>query len=283
VQSKVAFKDQILILNPLSLDLYGGGYQGKAQLDQRQKETDVGLNGRISGMAFDQFVTAMLREKSVIHGRTDATINVRGRGRGGDQFLKSLIGNGNLTISNGQITSFDLMKQVEILGKLAGLPTGGAGTTFRSLKTDFRLDRGKLINNALQIVMDDLQVTGNGTMQLGGNVIADFDLLAKLSPALSQRFAGSGGEGESSAAGIGKFIGKLTSVTGNLLMEKGSIVVPLKMSGPIREPSFGLNTAVVQKRATERFLGKPGESFTRGKPEDAVKGLLEMLQKKQKP
>jgi uncharacterized protein involved in outer membrane biogenesis len=281
VQSKVEFKDQILNLDPLSLNLYGGSYRGKARLDQRQKDTDVGLNGRISGMDLDQFIAAMMGQKSIIDGRTDATINIRGRG--GNQFLNSLTGNGNLTIRNGRITSFDLMKQVEIFGKLAGLPAGGAGTVFRLLKTNFRLDRGKLTTNALQIVMDDLQVTGNGTMQLGNVVMTDYDLLAKLSPALSKRFAGGGDESESGAAGIRKLLGQIASVAGNFFIEQGSIVVPLRMSGPIREPSFGLNTAVIQKRATERFFGKPTEGFTKGKPQDAVKDILDLFKKKKKP
>jgi hypothetical protein len=281
VQCRVAFKDQIFNLDPLSLKLYGGSYQGKARLDQRQKDTDVGLNGRVSGMDLHQFISAIMGQKSVIDGWTDATINLRGHG--GDQFLKSLTGNGNLTIRNGQITSFDLKKQVEIFGKLAGLPTGGSRTAFRLLKTNFRLDPGKLTTNALQIVMDDLQVTGNGTMQLGDVVMTDYDLLAKLSPALSKRFAGGGDESESAASGIRKILGQVASVAGNFFIEQGSIVVPLRMSGPIRQPSFGLNTAFIQKRATERFVPKPTERSTKGRPEDAVKEVLELFRKKKKP
>jgi hypothetical protein len=281
VQSRVAFKDQILNLDPLSLKLYGGSYQGKARLDQRQKDTDVGLNGRVSGVDLNQLVSAIMGQKSVINGQTDATINIRGHG--GDQFLKSLTGHGNLTIRNGQITSFDLKKQVEIFGKLTGLPTGGAGTAFHLVKTNFRLDPGKLTTNALQIVMDDLQVAGNGTMQLGDVVLTDYDLLAKLSPALSKRFAGGGDESESGASGLRKLLGQVASVAGNFFIDQGSIVVPLKMSGPIRQPSFALNTAVIQKRATERFIPQPSERGTKGRPEDAIKDIMDLFRKKKKP
>ncbi|HKX27178.1 MAG TPA: AsmA family protein [Blastocatellia bacterium] len=300
VQSKIAFKDQILDLDPLSLKLYGGGYQGKAQIDQRQSDPEVGLSGRLNGVDLNQFLSAAMGQSSVVYGTTEATVDLRGRGRGSDQFLKSLVGQGNLAISNGKVTSFDLMKQVESLGRLTGLPTGGAGTAFRSLKTNFRFDRGQLTTDALQIVMDDLQVTGIGTMQLGDNVITNYDILAKLSPALSKRFAG-GGEGESTASGaagaggaagatgggLGKLLGKVTSIAGNFFMEQDSIVVPLKMSGPIRQPGFGLNTTLVQKRATERLVGKPAEGATgnkTNKTEEAVKGLLDIFnKKKQKP
>jgi hypothetical protein len=132
-------------------------------------------------------------------------------------------------------------------------------------------------------MMNDLQVTGNGSLQLGGEVITNYDLLAKLSPALSNRVTGVGGEDESGGAGIGKFIRKITSVTGTLFMEQGSIVVPLRMTGPIRQPTFALNTEVLQKRATERFVGKPTEKFTERKLEDAIKGVTDMFKKKPKP
>jgi hypothetical protein len=66
-------------------------------------------------------------------------------------------------------------------------------------------------------------------------------------------------------------------------MEQGSIVVPLKMSGSIRQPAFGLNTVVVQKRATERLTGKPSEGQTGVKADEAVKGLMDLFKKKQKP
>lgn len=282
LQSKVALKDQILTLDPLSLKLYGGGYQGKVQVDQRQAEPLIALNGRIGGVDVNQLLSALMGEKSVVYGRSDATVNLRGRGRGGDQFLNSLAGNGNLLISDGKITSFDLMKQVEVFGKLAGLPTGGAGTAFKSLKTNFQIDHGNLRTNNLQIIMDDLQVTGDGSIQLGNNMLANYDILAKLSPALSKRFAG-GEEAVGETSGIGKYIGKVMSVAGNFFMEGGSIVVPLKMSGPIKQPQFSLNAAVVQKRATERFLPKPGEKIDASKPEETIKGLIDIFKKKKKP
>jgi hypothetical protein len=113
--------------------------------------------------------------------------------------------------------------------------------------------------------------------------MTDYDLLAKLSPALSKRFAGGGDESESAASGIRKILGQVASVAGNFFIEQGSIVVPLRMSGPIRQPSFGLNTAFIQKRATERFVPKPTERSTKGRPEDAVKEVLELFRKKKKP
>ncbi|MGE0103955.1 MAG: AsmA family protein [Blastocatellales bacterium] len=277
LRTHVDLKDQILRLDPLNFRMYSGGYQGSARIDLKSQVPDFALNGQVSAVDLNQFVTALMGSKSVAYGTTSGRFNLRGRGEGADQLLKSLSGNGNIAISNGKITSFDLMKQVEIFGRFAGLPTGGAGTAFSSLKTDFRIDQGRLTTDNLQIVMDDLQVNGNGTMQLGDVVTTDYDILARLSPALTNRVTGGRDSGAGGLAGI---IGKVTSVAGTFFADGDSVVVPLKMSGPIRQPSFGLNAALVQKRATERFIGKPGDQSP--KPEDAVKGLLDIFQKKKK-
>src|SRR5262249_38837980 len=127
-------------------------------------------------------------QKSSIYGRANGSINVRGRnGNSQEALAKSLVGNGAIAISDGKFTSFDLMKQVEVLGKFLNLPTGGASTVFRSLKTNLAFEHGRMRTDTLQIVMDDLQVGGNGAIQLGDAPTVDYDLLARLSPELTKR------------------------------------------------------------------------------------------------
>ncbi len=276
VQGTLAYKDDILKLDPIGLNLYGGGYQGAATIDQKQKEPAVALNGRVSGVDLNPLLTAFMGQKSVIYGHTDGAFNIRGRGMTGDTLMKSLAGQGNILVSNGKITSFDLMKQIEIFGKLVGLPSGGAGTAFRSLKTNFSINNGRLRTDALVIVMDDITVNGDGYMNLGDVVTADYDILAKLSPTLSKRFIGSSDQQQQQQQGgvkssIDKFLGKVTSVTGSFFADQGQIVVPLHMTGPINSPSFSLNAALIQKRATEKFIGKP---------EEPMKKIFELFQKK---
>lgn len=273
VSGNISYADQVLKLDPAALNLYNGRYQGSASIDQKQKEPAVALAGRVGGVDLNQFLTAMMGEKSVAYGRTDGAFNLRGRGFGGDAFLRSLAGNGNILITDGKITSFDLMKQVEIFGKLAGLPTGGAGTAFRRLKTNFVIGQGRLRTDALTIEMDDLNVTGNGYMDLGTVVTADYDILAKLSPALTKRFTGSSDQQQQGGlAGIGKLIGKVTAVTGNFFLDQGQLAVPLHMSGPIKSPNFSLNAEQLQKRAVEKFVPK--------QTDEPVKKLFELFEKK---
>ncbi|MGH9936914.1 MAG: AsmA-like C-terminal region-containing protein, partial [Blastocatellia bacterium] len=301
MQSKVAMANQVITLDPLSLKLYGGAYQGSARIDQSQNPAEIALNGRFNGLDINEFLSSS-GQRSVIYGRADGSLNVRGRGGdSSDSLAKTLAGNGFITISDGKFTSFDLMKQVEALGRLVNLPTGGAGAAFRSLKTNLRFDRGRMTTDALQLVMDDLSVTGEGVMQIGDAPAVDYSLLARLSPALTKRVMP-----QSDAAGAGSLlqsIGKITSKIGNFFVDQDAMIVPIKMSGPLKQPAFGLNAAVLEKRAKERLvesfserlnkgLGKepgkeagkePGKEAGKPKPADLLKGVLDSFKRKEKP
>jgi hypothetical protein len=151
------------------------------------------------------------------------------------------------------VTSFDLARQVEIFGKLTGLPTGGAGTEFRSLATDFRFDQGQIFTDNLRLEMDQMIATGRGVLRLGEPVMCDYDLLAELGAGLTQKVIPAGGA---------------LGVAGNIFMNQNMLGVPLKMSGPVTQPSFSLNPAGMGKRATERMVAQP---------EDTVKGILNLF------
>ncbi len=304
VQSKVIMANNVILLNPLSLKLYGGSYQGSMRIDQNGGAPEVALNGKFGGLDINQFLSASSGQASSIYGHADGTIDIRGRNDAAGM-AQSLTGNGFISITNGKFMSFDLMKQVEVLGKLVNLPTGGAATAFRSLKTNLRFDRGKLTTDALQLVMEDMQVNGDGWMQLGDNPAVSYGLLAKLSPAITKRVmpGSSSSEGGRTPITLGS---GLNSVVGNFFMDQGGIVLPLKMSGSLKQPVFGLDSSVLQARAkdklkenlkenlVDRFLKKPGESETEQKkaddskpaekkPADLLKGVLDRFKKKEKP
>ena len=311
LRGKVAMANQVINLDPLTLNLYGGAYQGSAVIDQSQNPAEVALNGRFNGLDINQFLSSS-GQKSAIYGRADGSLNVRGRGGdSSDALAKSLVGNGSIAISDGKITSFDLMKQVEALGKLVNLPTGGLGTAFRSLKTNLKFDRGRMTTDALQLVMDDLSVTGAGVMQLGDSPAVDYALLARLSPALTKRVLSQSGGTE--AGSLLQSIGKITSKLGTFFVEQDVMVVPIKMSGPIKQPAFGLDSVVLERRAKDRMVESFSDKLIKGlskgkepgkdpgkepgkdtgkepdkdtgkpKPADLLKGILDNIKRKDKP
>jgi hypothetical protein len=103
-------------------------------------------------------------------------------------------------------------------------------------------------------------------------------------------------------------IGKFASKLGSFFVEQDSMVVPIRMSGPLRQPAFGLNTVVLEKRAKDRLVqslteklnkepakepgkepakepGKepakePGKEPAKPKPADLLKGVLDRFKQK---
>ncbi|MBI4469690.1 MAG: AsmA family protein [Acidobacteria bacterium] len=254
LQSHVWYRPPGLNLNPLSFSFYGGRYQGELTLEQLGGNPVMALAGRFGGVDVNQFLNAATPLKNVFYGRADGTLDVRGRGK--QLEAKTLTGSGRLSIHDGRITSFDLARQVEILGRLAGLPLGGAGTEFRALKSDLRFENGKVHTENMKLEMNDMSVTGRGILQLGDVITADEELMARLSPALTRRVLPEGGA---------------IAAAGTFFLEQEMLSVPIRMSGPVTQPRFSLSAEVMQKRLTERFTRQP---------QQAIKDLLDVFKRK---
>jgi uncharacterized protein involved in outer membrane biogenesis len=244
LQSRVALSGQTINLNPLQFDFYGGQFKGPLSLSLAGNEPSFSMGGGFSSVDVNQFLSAASSLRNVVYGRANVSMDLRGRGRQFDAIAKSLTGQGRLLMTEGKITSFDLEQQVALIGKLTGLSTGGAGTTFRQLGANFRLANGRLLTEGLHLELGQIKVMGDGALQLGAPVMTDFDVLAQLNQQLTQRILPRD---------------QFLPAVGNFFMDGPSLVVPLKMSGPLSQPRFSLNADLLRKRMTERFTRQPGQ------------------------
>jgi uncharacterized protein involved in outer membrane biogenesis len=249
LHAQLAYRPQTLTLDPLSLSLYGGGYQGALRLDLASTPPGMAIKGRLSNVDL-QPLLASLGQTRLIQGRLDSLFDLRGRGTDGADLARSLAGTGQLELRDGQLTSFDLMAQVERLGKLANLPTGGAGTAFRSLKTNLSFKEGQMRTDGLEVALDELTVTGEGRLQLVEPMRMDYSILAQLSPELTRQLLSSSQAAGRGGGGPGA-IGQLVS---SFFVEKDRLVIPLQVTGPFQQPTFGLDAAVLRKRARTNLI-----------------------------
>jgi uncharacterized protein involved in outer membrane biogenesis len=255
VQARVALRNGVVTLDPLTLALCGGSYRGLVRLDQRAASPGLALKGRLSGVDVNQLLSAG-GKKSMIYGRLDGSIDVSSRSAGNKatDLLDTLLGTGQIQISDGKLTSFDLMKQLETIGRLVNLPTGGAATAFRSLRTNLTFEQGRMRTDAVQMVMTDLSANGDGQLRFGEPGSMEYSILARLSPTLTKRvLSGVGGQSLSTTSDDPRS-GSLGRVLGSFFVEKDSLVIPLKISGPLTGPTFGLDTVILRQRATKSFM-----------------------------
>lgn len=264
VRSTVNVANEVIELNPLQFSLYGGRYNGRARIAMGQRSPGISLAGQFDGIDVNQLISAASSMKGMIHGRGTAKLDVRASGQQFDQIVRSLNGQGTISISDGKITSFDLERQIAQLANLTGLPTGGVGTIFRNLKTAVRFVDGRVLTEDLHVELSDFNVDGSGGLRLGDPALADYALLARLGQELTKRVIPQ----DKAWSMIGTFF----------LDEQNRLVVPLKMSGPVSSPRFSLDAAVL-KAHLGGTLRRQGERAV----EDILKDILGGDRQKKKP
>jgi uncharacterized protein involved in outer membrane biogenesis len=268
LKGHAVLKERTIRLSQLAFAFCGGLFQGQLWVELAEGAPGVAVDGRFSRVDVNQFLSAVTSGKSVVYGRASGSLNVRGRQldkRDGPLLsARSLTGPGRLVITDGHIASFDLARQVELIGKLTGLPTGDGRTEFRALSTDLRFDGDRLFTDNLRLEMNQMTVTGRGVLTLGEPVMTDHRLLAQLSSSLTRRLTKD--EQVLAAMGAATF---------------GDLGVPLKMSGPLTQPSFQPDAEALARRTAERFIKQPDQT---------VKGILDLFRrgdqtspKKQRP
>ncbi len=280
-QGKAVWQNETLMLDPFRVKFSGGTYQGLVRIELAGGSPDVALQGRFNELDFNQFLSAT-GKPSTIHGRADGSLNVRGQAGAANAFAKSLTGTGSIAIHDGKFTGFDLNKQVGVLGKLVRMPGGGGSTNFSLLKTNLRFERGKIGTSDLELVMEDVRVTGDGALQLGEPMTVDYELLAHLSAGLSKLAMPDlpiGGKAAAPITEVFSIAGSALTQTGNFFMDQSGLAVPLKLSGPIDHPNFSLNNSILQQRAATRVKERALPPLEK-KPAETLKGVLDMFKKK---
>jgi AsmA protein len=153
---------------------------------------------------------------------------------------RRLQGNGKLAARDGELTNVDLIKKIERVTGMIGLSKDEQrqATTFQIMEADFIIGAGYAEFTRLYLKNPQMEVTGDGTM-----TIERPTLNLAVNTTLSQPVSSRTGRG------------RLTTYFKD---NHGRIAVPLKIVGPVENPSVDLNA------------GKLAET---GLPQNADKGF----------
>ena len=153
---------------------------------------------------------------------------------------RRLQGNGKLVARDGELTNVDLIKKIARVTGRIGLSREEQrqATTFQKMEAEFIIGGGHAEFTRLYLVNPQMEVTGDGTMTIEQPTL-NLAVSTALSPQASTR------------AGRGR-------MTTYFKDKQGRIVVPLKVVGPVENPSVDLN------------VGKLAET---GMPQNAEKGF----------
>ncbi len=211
------------ISGPMNLDLSVSGPANSLVTQARGRFKDVKVNG-----------------KRALKGTLNGEVFLRLPLGSAGPASRRLEGNGKLAARDGELTNVDLIKKIERVTGMISLSKDERrqATTFKTLEADFILGGGYAEFTRLYLINPQLEVNGNGTMTLEQPSL-DLALTTALAPQASARAA---------RARVATFFRD----------KQGRVVVPLKVSGPVENPSVNLNAEKLAET---------------GLPQNAEKGL----------
>lgn len=152
-----------MVVDLSEVQAYDGTIAGEFVMNNRSG-LSVGGNLTMANLQVDGLLRDFA-EISDISGLATSNISFLGVGQSLDQIMRSLRGQGAMSLAKGRIQGFNL-DQLMRTGKLQG------GTTvFNELKATFTLDQGNMINTDLFATLEDFEASGEGRIGLGAQDI----------------------------------------------------------------------------------------------------------------
>ena len=252
LMGRILFEDVELVLNlndgrlrlhPISSRLFDGQYQGDVRVDASGDVPLLSVNERLQDVSLAPLGMAMF-ERQNLSGRINGVFELSGTGNHMGEVQKTLNGDISFSLADGAVEGTDVwyqLRRARALIRRGEAPTQElpARTRFSEVSATGTVVDGVLTNDDFSAELPFMQLQGGGTVNLVEATV-DFGLAARIlnKPEL------------------------MGDVSEEELADLTRTVLPVKVSGSLAEPSFGLDV----------------ESLAKDRVEDEVRDrLLEML------
>lgn len=263
-----------LEMNPVSANLYQGSMQGAVMVNA-QSTPQFAVRQNLAGISIGPLL-ADLTGNDALEGRGNVTLDVTAQGSTASALKKALNGKAAVALKDGAVKGIDIAGSIRSakarLGVLKGEQVHQANrqqkTDFTELTASFDIRNGIARNNDLNLKSPLLRVGGEGEINIGEDTL---NYLVKASIVATTR-----GQG------------------GRELAELQGVTVPVRVTGPIDNPSYKLDfnalaTETVKRKVEEAVRGRIEERLSGGtrkdgaskeqpgsgrRLEDAIKGLF---------
>ncbi len=186
---------------PSEASMYGGQYRGDIGIDSTGNVARVTLDEHVTGVNFAPLFKDMF-ETERVSGKGSANIKLAGSGRTTDDVMKTLDGTVDFKVADGALEGADLwyeIRRARALLKQQAIPERPSGpprTPFSALTGTGTMNDGVLKNDDLNVAMQYLKVTGQGSSRSAAK-------LARLSPGRRRAEDSARGRGCRADAGHG--------------------------------------------------------------------------------
>lgn len=196
IQAQTKTKPGVLILNPLTFNLYKGESVG--DLSYEFASSKLIINQTATNLDSSKFIYDLL-QKALFKGSVDFSIHAQSNLQN-ENWVDHTTGNGSLTIKDGVVESINLdkiidetsininkllkgkndeVKHVLELGQFDNPNFYKGSSSFKLLTFQYRLQDTKLESNSLVLQTDKLQLKGEGNLNLKDNSL-DSRFFAKV-------------------------------------------------------------------------------------------------------
>jgi AsmA protein len=208
---------------------------------------DVSLNVAGPANGFVTRISSSFKDVNVLgkrtfKGRLSGAVSIR-LPMGGAPASRRLQGDGRLVVKDGELTHAELIRKIERVTGMIGLSKNERrqAATFEKMEADFILGGGYAEFTRLYLINPQVEVRGDGTMTLERPTLD-----VAISTALSTQASARAGRGR---------------MTNYFKDKQGRIVVPLKIHGPLENPSVDLNAGKIANTGLPQNVEKGFSSF----------------------
>jgi AsmA protein len=229
-----------LRLHPIAADMFDGAYNGDIRVDASGDEPAISVNEKIVDVQLSSLAKAMYGIENV-SGTINGTFVLSGRGADLDAIRQDLDGNISFALANGEWQGKDVWYELrkaraKLKQETPPEPRLPARTEFTSVSASGTVTNGVMKNRDFLAELPFLRLTGAGKIDF---VQASLDYAMDARVIESPEFAG-----EVSAAELKDFT---------------SVVIPLKISGPLASPSIVPDIEILIRREVEKEIEKQKE------------------------
>lgn len=234
--------DDKLRLNPLSAALFDGTYSGDVRIDASGNTPTLSVDERIEGVSLTPLAGAMF-DRDNITGTINGNFVLNARGNRLSAMRESLGGTMSFELADGAWQGVDLWHQLRSARAIYRRETPPeartpARTEFSSVLASGTVTDGVFTNNDLLAEMPFLQVTGAGIVNLIAGTV-DYALQARVLE--RPEFIRGASEEE--------------------LAEFTEALIPVRVRGPLTEPSVRPDIEAMFRKEVEDALKKKGDEL----------------------
>lgn len=231
----VRMANNVIYLDPMSANIYGGILQGAVSIDSRQPSTVFAIKQTITGLNIRDLLQ-VFSSSDKLSGSANITANLTAVTNNRTTFLEGLNGNLKLVILDGSLHGIDIIYQLSRAHAfIKHLPTAhltdSKQTQFTQLQLNGVVNKGVITVDDLDLASAYLKVNGKGMTNL-----VNHDIKYKLNALAQPRLAAENNQ-----------IGKDVTI----------YQVPIKISGKLTKPSVNVDMIELAKLIYTKDIQKP--------------------------